>query len=214
MWRTIHVDNLDKPWLDDKYEKMTCNAVDRSVGGLIDLDIEGFGSDKLRSYVASRSSQLKRLRLAICTNISVKALKGALKKLSCLEELELTICKFRGKNTVPLINSCPSVTTFKLNRIYQKSKCDKEALAIARSMPELRHLQLIGNNMTYDGLTAILDGCRHLQSLDLRWCYNLDNAQKLDKRLSANIKDLRRPFDSNEEFRLQTLVNATKSYAC
>ena len=45
---------------------------------------------------------------------------------------------------------------------------EDEALAIAETVPGLRHLQLFGNRMTNDGLKAILDGCPQLESLDLR----------------------------------------------
>ena len=54
IWRLIKMQNLDEPELEEKHRKMLCNAVDRSSGGLISLDIEGFGSDQLISYVADR----------------------------------------------------------------------------------------------------------------------------------------------------------------
>ena len=50
---------------------------------------------------------------------------------------------------------------------------DFGALAIAKNMPKLRHLLLNGNRVTNDGLQAILDGCPHLESLDLRKCFNV-----------------------------------------
>ncbi|PRQ27963.1 putative leucine-rich repeat domain, L domain-containing protein [Rosa chinensis] len=45
--------------------------------------------------------------------------------------------------------------------------------AIAGTMHGLHHLMLLGNEMTNEGLCAILDGCPHLESLDLRQCLNL-----------------------------------------
>ncbi|KAI3709986.1 hypothetical protein L2E82_39759 [Cichorium intybus] len=47
-------------------------------------------------------------------------------------------------------------------------ECNDYAFAIANSMPRLSHLELSDCNMTNDGLQAILDGCPHLQSLDVR----------------------------------------------
>ena len=41
-------------------------------------------------------------------------------------------------------------------------KCNEEAVAIAKNMPELRPLQIIGNKLMNDGLLAILDGCPQL----------------------------------------------------
>lgn len=77
---------------------------------------------------------------------------------------------------------------------------DDEALAIAATMPGLRHLQLFGNKMTNKGLQAILDGCPHLQSLDIRKCFNVHLGGSLGKRCSEQIKDLRLPDDSTDGF--------------
>ncbi|KAJ9566040.1 hypothetical protein OSB04_002006 [Centaurea solstitialis] len=53
------------------------------------------------------------------------------------------------------------------------SQCDDEALAVANSMHALRHLQLSGSTITGVGLRAILHGCSHLESLDIRSCFKL-----------------------------------------
>ncbi|XP_074267298.1 putative F-box/LRR-repeat protein 9 [Silene latifolia] len=214
IWRTIHILNLDEPNRDIKHEKMLFNAIDRSDGGLIDLDIEGFGSDQLCSYFASRSSQLRRLRLAYCQDISANAVAEALEKLTSLEGLELTGCSFQLHTIATVINSCPSlVTTFIFNKVgslnpchypdflssYQP--CDEEAFAIAGSMPELRHLQLMKNNITNVGLTAILDACPHLQSLHLYSCFYLYHREEnLRKRLSEQVNDLQElPYENYDE---------------
>lgn len=54
MWRSIVMLNLDEPELSGKYQSMLCSAVDRSSGGLINLSIEGFGSNEIFSYIAQR----------------------------------------------------------------------------------------------------------------------------------------------------------------
>ncbi|XP_047952752.1 putative F-box/LRR-repeat protein 23 [Salvia hispanica] len=58
-------------------------------------------------------------------------------------------------------------------------------------MSNLRHLQLFGKRIENRGLEAILDGCPHLESLDLGRCYGLDMQGALVKRCSEQIKDLR-----------------------
>ncbi|XP_074267291.1 putative F-box/LRR-repeat protein 9 [Silene latifolia] len=127
----------------------------------------------------------------------------ALESLSCLEELELTLCDFIYEDENLTVDCCPSLITFKLNKLGSKCPdmaCDYEALAIAGNMPELRHLQLIGNGLTDVGLTAILDGCPHLQSLDLRACFHIELVGNLGNRLLEQIKDLWCPYDSTHDY--------------
>lgn len=83
---------------------------------------------------------------------------------------------------------------------YKGIKCDDDALAIAKNMPELRHLQLWGNKLTNVGLLAILDGCcPYLESLDLRSCFNVDLSGGLGKRCREQIKELRLPNDCMDQ---------------
>ena len=69
------------------------------------------------------------------------------------------------------------------------------AIVIGETMPNLHHLGLWGQPMTNQGLEAILDGCPHLESLDLRRCTGLDLEGALGKRCSDRIKHLRLPSD-------------------
>ncbi|KAL3833691.1 hypothetical protein ACJIZ3_008427 [Penstemon smallii] len=101
-------------------------------------------------------------------------------------------------------HSCPMLKSFTFNdRAYKyplvegyEAKDDEYTLAIAKSMPNLRHLRLFGDQMTNEGLQAILDNCPHLESLDLR----IDLTGDLGKRLSRQIKNLRRPSDSSSDY--------------
>ncbi|XP_074267286.1 F-box protein SKIP19-like [Silene latifolia] len=54
LWRTVHIENIMELAMGLEYEMMMFNAIDRSSGGLIDLSIDGFGSDELCSYIASQ----------------------------------------------------------------------------------------------------------------------------------------------------------------
>ncbi|CAO2842164.1 unnamed protein product [Amaranthus hypochondriacus] len=207
IWRIVMMQNVDEPELAFKYEKMLYSAVDRSSGGLIKLDIEGFGGDELISNIYQRCSQLKQLRLACCYSISANAIIRAIEKFPLLEELDITLCAFTGNQTVQIIQSCPSLTTFKLNEQGSRNPtmaCDDEALAIATSMPKLHVLQLVGNSLTDKGLKAILYKCPHLQSLDLRACFHVNFDGDLWKRCCAQIKDIRRPCDSTDDYNYLT----------
>lgn len=74
------------------------------------------------------------------------------------------------------------------------------SIAIGKNLHELRHLELIGNSMTNIGLEAILDGCPHLELLDLRKCEYVDVNTDLGKRCLQQIKYLIPPNDSHHSF--------------
>jgi F-box/leucine-rich repeat protein 2/20 len=149
-----------------------------------------------------RTSNLRCIRITKSSNISDKVFCEAAKKFSLLEELELSFND--GINEVSLEaigQNCPLLKTLKFNnpykgincRSYKGYKSNKDALAIAKTMPGLRHLELWGNKLTNDGLVAILDGCPYLESLDIRMCYNLVLHENLAKRCYENIKKFRYP---------------------
>ena len=124
-------------------------------------------------------------------------------KLPLLEELEISLCSFSKEPLMALGRCCPLLKSFKLNRQVIRSvhiECDEEAVAVAESMPELRHLQLFGNKLTDDGLNAILNGCPHLESLDLRQCLNVNLSGDLGKRCAERIKSLWRPKDPTDDY--------------
>lgn len=204
LWRTIDMRGegfgLE---MDSELVKMCMHAIDRSQGELVDLNIECFCSDDLLSYIPQRANGLRRLRLFGCYSISDEALGEAAAKLPLLEELELTHCGSLSEAVVAVVGRCcPNLKTFKLNcRVFKHAswEIDEEAQAIAENMHELRHLQLLGNLLTNRGLLAILDGCPHLESLDLRQCFNIKLEGDLEKRCVKQIKHLQRPHDSAKD---------------
>ncbi|KAJ0786259.1 putative leucine-rich repeat domain superfamily [Helianthus annuus] len=74
------------------------------------------------------------------------------------------------------------------------------AVAIGKNLPQLTRLELIGSSMDNIGLQAILDGCCHLESLDLRRCMGLDLNGDLGKRYHQQIKYLKLPHHSLEGY--------------
>ncbi|XP_075108889.1 putative F-box/LRR-repeat protein 23 [Nicotiana tabacum] len=158
-----------------------------------------------------KSGKLKRLSIACCYGMVCEGLVEAFPKLPLLEELSLTHTDITTERIEALGYSCPRLKSFKLNNScymgtgYYSDGEDgrnEEALAIARNLPALHHLQLICNSMTNEGLQAILDGCPHLVSLDLRLCSNLNLHlnEVLSSRISRHIKDMKYPNDSMRGF--------------
>lgn len=128
---------------------------------------------------------------------------AAASKIPLLEELDLSYCSFSKVALEKVGHCCPLLRSFKLNTTgyrYPCIECDEEALAVAESMPGLRHLQMFGNKLTNDGLQAILDACLYLESLDLRRCFNVILEGQMGRRCSERIKDLRQPNDSTDDY--------------
>ncbi|KAI4312401.1 hypothetical protein MLD38_037211 [Melastoma candidum] len=111
------------------------------------------------------------LRIIHCLEVSDEGLSNMAAKLTLLETFEN-------------YDSCLSEKAL---------DADKEAFAIAKHMPGLQHLTLTGNKLTNKGLKAILDGCPHLESLDLCDCCSIVlKSSDLEKKCKR-IKDMRWP---------------------
>ncbi|KAH6793146.1 hypothetical protein C2S52_003623 [Perilla frutescens var. hirtella] len=214
MWRVIELCKCNPKHLDEEkdFTIMCRRAVERSKGDLVDLTIDVFADDQLINYIADRSSILKRLTLRCSYHISGMGLTEAVKKLPELEELHLMIMKNVLAGDVKEIGiSCPKLKSFSYNEhgsrvvlpdglqdydIDGRFYGNDYALAIGKSMPNLRHLALLADGMQNDALQIILDGCPNLESLDIRQCFGLDLGGDLGKRCHEQIKDLRLPSDS------------------
>ncbi|EXB67281.1 hypothetical protein L484_025762 [Morus notabilis] len=135
-------------------------------------------------------------------------------KLPLLEELEL----FRGNFSAEVLEAvgqcCPRLETLKFNGLGYCFSLDMSPdmeeefrgvhWPLLENFPKLRRLELIGNSLSDIGLRAILDGCPHLESLNLGCCFNLRMKGNLRERCRDMIKSLRYTFDGafiyDEEF--------------
>ncbi|KAG6421513.1 hypothetical protein SASPL_118069 [Salvia splendens] len=210
MWRVI---DLDYRRCEDEaeFDSICRGAVDRSQGQLIELKVinldEAFG---FLNYAAERSSQLLCLTLAGYEQMETD-LTNTIKKLPQLEELHLIrMPSLTPKQFATIGISCPLLKSFTYNQqwyehplfpededFHGEDFCTKHAIAIGKSMPNLRHLRLWALYMKNKGVEAILDGCPHLESLDLRRCSGVDLDEALFNRCIERIKDLILPSDGN-----------------
>ncbi|KAI3508585.1 hypothetical protein L1887_23593 [Cichorium endivia] len=206
MWRVIHMKIL---YPNTQIREMCKDAVNRSQGQLVDIGIVDFVNDELLQYIADRSSQLKRLNIEGGLPDVLGNWAQAFKKFAFLEELDLYRTRISKKAIETAGRCCPMLKTLKVNHencIYWHGGTDEEslmvrnntAIAIGFNLPGLRHLELIGNNMTNIGLLVILVGCRHLESLDLRQCLYIDLKGDVGKECIEKIKCLKFPEDSLE----------------
>lgn len=115
--------------------------------------------------------------------------------------------------------ACPLLRRFRLSKdrfcnrfsAYAR-KDDREAMGIT-AMRGLHSLQLFANSLGNDGLTAILDACARLESLDIRHCFNvkMDDAMRAK---CARIKTLRLPDDSMDDYDLRYGSPEMYSWPC
>ncbi|GKE41295.1 putative F-box/LRR-repeat protein 23, partial [Tanacetum coccineum] len=154
------------------------------------------------------SPQLKRLEIAYSFG-AMESLTEALKKFPLLEELSLYTTNI-SKEAIEIAGRyCPMLKILRLNKetckfwagdpVEEPIRINEIAIAIGENLTELRNLALIGSSMENTGLQAIVDGCRHLESLDLRNCWCIDLDANIGKTCSEKIKCLKLPDDSLED---------------
>ncbi|VAH00776.1 unnamed protein product [Triticum turgidum subsp. durum] len=214
---THHGDILET----EEAEAMARAAVDRAAGTLQSFCADTFVTDALLSYISGRAPSLKSLQLSLCDEVSNEALAEAVKGFPQLEELEITFCSLNSNVCELVGRACPQLKSFRLNErwtilqrgfaAFEGMDDDTGALGIASSMPELRDLQLIGNNLTNTGLAAILDHCPRLESLDVRRCCNLQMDDALRSKC-ARIGNLRLPRDPISDFKYRAYLTISDDY--
>ncbi|CAL5003462.1 unnamed protein product [Urochloa decumbens] len=186
----------------------------------VDMAYHRIVEEKLRSEETGvLAPSLKTLRLKHCY-LGREGFAEAIKKFPLLEELDLTHCNRVGNRMVSydsIGKACPHLQIFRQvnepsafeEMIYSEyadrdsTRADAEALGIA-SMTELRTLQLQHSNISNSGLAAILDGCPHLESLDVRQCLCLRIDATMRARLTS-LKSLRLPSEPREDYKQEVI---------
>ncbi|XP_071726706.1 putative F-box/LRR-repeat protein 23 [Rutidosis leptorrhynchoides] len=198
IWKVIDLYSLRSSFVGDMamLRELSKHVVDRSQGQLVDIVIPGLRTGEVLMYVADRASQLKRLNMVIggygIGDTSIISLPEALKKFPLLEELRVDFY-FLPKEAIEIAGRyCPLLKTLEFCRApcMNDNINDEIAMSIGENLHGLRHLKLWNDNLSDIGLKAILDGCPHLESLDLSYCDYIDLNGDLVKRASKQIKHL------------------------
>ncbi|GJN19691.1 hypothetical protein PR202_gb06992 [Eleusine coracana subsp. coracana] len=201
LWRRVDMSDQGDLLETEEAEAMARAAVDRP------------RAPWRRSGPTPSASSLKSLQLSLCHMVSNEGFSEAIKGFSELEELDITFCSLYGSVCEAIGKACLQLKCFRLNERWTILHSeyldglddDTEALGIASTMPGLQDLQLIGNNITNDGLMAILDCCPHLKSLDIRQCYNIQLDDAL-KSKCARIRNLKLPYDPISDFKFRAYI--------
>jgi hypothetical protein len=182
-------------------------AVRRSAGRCEAFWAEIFVDNDFFLFLADAAPMLKSLRLISCNGIPPHRMNEVIRRFPLLEELEISHYDLDSITTclAGVGAACPLLTRLRLNhdRFYYWRPGDTggcEAAEIA-AMPGLRSLQLFANSLRNADLAAILDGCRRLESLDIRHCFNVSMNGEMRARC-AGVKALQMPKDSMEGYDL------------
>ncbi|CAL5007837.1 unnamed protein product [Urochloa decumbens] len=216
LWRRVHMRRRARLAYDVDIEAAARTAVRRSAGrceALLAEDYDGAPmgyDDDFFLFLADAAPMLKSLRLISCNKVFPQMINQTIRKFPLLEELELSLYH-RGSIDDCLIGiseACPLLTCLRLNhdRFYYLRMpfmggwCKCKSTEVAR-MRRLRSLQLFGNSIRNEELSAILDGCRQLESLDIRHCLKVRMNDEMRARF-ARVKTVRLPEDSMEDYEL------------
>ncbi|XP_074332120.1 F-box protein SKIP19-like [Apium graveolens] len=219
MWRVINMENLQDSATHSALKKMCMNAIDRSQGQLVHLNIEHFPTDDLIQFLAQgeRSSQLRRLQISDCNSLLHKSWSDFFKKTPLLEEIALTFTAISEETVAEISRYCPMLKSFTYNNYgwehsMAMNSADDFVITVAKGMSQLLHLQLTGNEMSNKGLQAILDSCPNLQSLDLRGCFRINLNESCGKLCKERIKNIRLPSDSVEDHKVAPIEDPYADY--
>ncbi|CAL5080333.1 unnamed protein product [Urochloa decumbens] len=154
-------------------------------------------TDGFLRFLGNQAPALKCLILVHFYEVSEEGFMEAIQMFPQLEELELSQCWTGHEGLFEVAKACPHLKHLRRNHLgYIYCFCcpkpcgnDKEAMAIA-TMHGIRSLQLTHDNLTNQGLVAILDNCPHIESLEILKCCNIiiDDALRAK---CAHIKSLK-----------------------
>ncbi|KAF9611131.1 hypothetical protein IFM89_027089 [Coptis chinensis] len=114
-------------------------------------------------------------------------------KFPLLKELELNSFSSSTKGIKEVGRCCPNLKNLRFEEHWLRG--DDLAFAIAERMPQLHHLSLTNNILSNVGLQAILNGCPHLEDLDLPLCDNSILTAKLINDCAKRINSVTLPVD-------------------
>ena len=164
------------------------------------------------TYLHFRCPNLEVLSIKSCANVTDRSMAKIALGCQKLQEVDISYCHEISNVSLSLIGKhCPNIKTLKRNFFntldpsQQKgivpdsylSACpqdvDSEAVAIAKFMPNLEHLELCFSKLSAKALTLICKGCPNLKYLDLFGCVNLTSRDIVNATSSLENLEIRKP---------------------
>lgn len=135
---------------------------------------------------SAKSLQTLRLPRSEISNSIVEQVAGM---LSGLTFLDVSYCKNIGAQALEAIGkNCKSLSGLRRImhplEVIDKLSQDDEAIAIASTMPKLRHLEIAYLLVDTSSVLEIIRNCRELELLDIRGCWNVSLDENFVKKFS------------------------------
>ncbi|EPS73446.1 hypothetical protein M569_01310, partial [Genlisea aurea] len=191
-WQEIDIVEWSKTSNPEYVHRMLQLLIDRSCGSLQKLAVAGLSSDRSLMFIANHARWLKTLRLPR-SDISDSMMEQVAARLPHITNLDLSYCINIGARGLEVVGkSCRSLTTLRRVMhpldVIEKLSQDEEALAIARTMPRLKHLEIAYLLVETSSVLEILESCKGLELLDVRGCWSVNLDQESLKKCHPKLK--------------------------
>lgn len=190
-WHEISIEEWSSYCQPETLDRMLQMLLSRSSGSLRRLHVYGLSTNNTLSLIADNAKTLQDLRLHR-SDISNSIVEEVSWKLSNVTLLDLSYCTKIGASALEALGKhCKLLTTLLRNMhpwdVMDRRSQDDEALAIATTMPNLRHLELAYLRISTEGVVQLIGNLCGLELLDVRGCWNV----KLDNDLLDRLPKLR-----------------------
>ncbi|KAK2981781.1 hypothetical protein RJ640_010298 [Escallonia rubra] len=171
----------------------------------LDLTDNEIDDEGLKSI--SRCSKLSNLKLGICLNITDEGLAHI--GLCCSQLIELDLYRSVGimdTGILAIAHGCPGLEM--VNIAYCKEITDHSLMSLSRCS-KLNTLETRGCPLiTSLGLAAIAVGCKQLAKLDIKKCYNINDAGMIPlAHFSQNLRQINLSYSSVTDVGLLSLAS-------
>ncbi|KAK2970378.1 hypothetical protein RJ640_007506 [Escallonia rubra] len=188
-WQEIDIEEWSRHETPEKIDRMLQMLITRSCGSLRKLCVSGLSDDSSLYSIAAHAKTLQTLRLPRC-EISDPVVAQVAAMLSTITFLDVSYCLKIGAQALQAVGKhCRFLTGLRrvMNPldVVDKPPQDDEALAIAATMPKLKHLEIAHLLISTPCVIEILINCRQLELLDVRGCWNVNLDESHVKKYSA-----------------------------
>ncbi|KDP41407.1 hypothetical protein JCGZ_15814 [Jatropha curcas] len=181
-WQEIDIEEWSKKQQQQHHphhiERMLRMLISRSSGSLRKLCVTGIPNDAVFSFLADHAGSLQTLRMPR-SQISDSIVEQVAGRLSTITFLDISCCNKIGAPALEAIgNNCKLLLglcrNMELPSQADQLQQDDEALAIAATMPKLKHLEMAYHLLiSTESVLNILSSCPELEFMNLTGCWDV-----------------------------------------